>query len=377
VLDFKTLEPNIDPNNRITFLLDWELTMKCNLDCSYCESGIYGGHDNSTQHPPLSECINTIDFMFEYADLYMDTKPNGIKYVVLNIYGGESLHHPDIVEILQRCRDVYEKKYKEKWNLTITTTTNAIISLKKLSNILPLIDEFTTSYHAENTKKQKDQFRENLLTIKNTGKRLKCVILIHNDTSLFNDSLEFEKWCIDNGIKNLPRQLDQQIFNRSRFNYKKEQVIWFDKLYKKQSYKSENQFDFIKVNDEYDLSASGRGCCGGRQFIVDQDYKKRHGFVRNSFQDWYCSVDEFFLYIKQITGEVFTNKDCKMNFSGKVGPIGNLNDSQSIINETKNNLYSQSRKVIQCKKQRCFCGMCAPKARDMQDFNQIIRKYRK
>jgi hypothetical protein len=25
---FETLEPAVDPNNRITFLLDWELTMK-------------------------------------------------------------------------------------------------------------------------------------------------------------------------------------------------------------------------------------------------------------------------------------------------------------------------------------------------------------
>ena len=96
---FLCLEPAIDPNNRITFLLDWELTMKCNLDCSYCGTGIYGGHDNSTRHPSLDKCLETLDFMFEYADLYMRTKPPGLRYVVLNVYGGESLHHPDIVKI--------------------------------------------------------------------------------------------------------------------------------------------------------------------------------------------------------------------------------------------------------------------------------------
>ena len=97
---FNALEPAIDPNNRISFLLDWELTLKCNLDCDYCSTGLYGGHDNSTQHPPLAKCLAALDFMFEYADRYMATKPRGIRYVILNVYGGESLHHPDIVDIL-------------------------------------------------------------------------------------------------------------------------------------------------------------------------------------------------------------------------------------------------------------------------------------
>jgi MoaA/NifB/PqqE/SkfB family radical SAM enzyme len=106
---FEVLEPAIDPSNRISFLLDWELTLKCNLDCSYCSSGLYGGHDNSIQHPPKDKCIQALEFMFEYVDLYMQHKPKGLRYVVLNVYGGESLHHPDIVTILQAVRQCYEK----------------------------------------------------------------------------------------------------------------------------------------------------------------------------------------------------------------------------------------------------------------------------
>ena len=122
---FEVLEPAIDPNNRISFLLDWELTMKCNLDCSYCPSELYGGHDNTTNHPPLAECLAALDFMFKYVDLYMTTKPNGIRYVILNIYGGESLHHPDIVKILSQVRKTHQP-YRDRWHLTVTTTTNAI-----------------------------------------------------------------------------------------------------------------------------------------------------------------------------------------------------------------------------------------------------------
>jgi len=377
MINFTTLEPAIDPNNRITFLLDWELTLKCNLDCSYCgTTGPSAGHDNSTKHPPLDECLKTIDFMFEYVNLYMNRKPNGIKYVILNVYGGESLHHPDVVEILKKCREVYNNSFKDKWHLVVTTTTNAIISKKKLSQIIPLIDEFTVSYHTENTEKQKQQFRENLLLIKKNEKRLKCVILVHSDPDLFNDSLEFEKWCYANEIRVLPRQLDHGP-QKTQFNYKKEQVIWFNKLYKKRSYNADVELDPEKIDEKYDLSAEGRSCCGGRQLILDEDYKKRSAFVHNNFFGWYCSVDEFFLYIKQVNGEIFTNKDCKMNFSGEVGSIGNLNDTESLINFTKLNLNSESRKTIQCKKSRCLCGLCAPKSENKETFDRIIRKYRK
>ena len=122
----KSLEPAIDPNNKINFLLDWELTLKCNLDCSYCPTGIDGGHDNSTQHPALIDCLQTIDFMFKYADIYMSLRPPGLRHVILNVYGGESLHHPDIVPILEQVHQRHAP-YADQWSLTVTTTTNACL----------------------------------------------------------------------------------------------------------------------------------------------------------------------------------------------------------------------------------------------------------
>jgi pyruvate-formate lyase-activating enzyme len=201
--EFHALEPAIDPNNRISFLLDWELTMKCNLDCSYCLSDLYGGHDNSRPHPPKQDCLRTIDFMFEYVDLYMSTKPRGIRYVMLNVYGGESLNHPDIVEILAEVRRRYQP-YADRWHLTVTTTTNAIVSDKKLQQIIPLIDEFTVSYHTENTPKQKAQFKRNLLMIAEAGRRQKCVVLMHREPDLFADAQQMIEWLNENRIRVCP-----------------------------------------------------------------------------------------------------------------------------------------------------------------------------
>jgi len=375
MLDFDTLEPAIDPENRISFLLDWELTMKCNLDCSYCPSGLYSGHDNSTAHPSLKDCLSTVDFMYQYVDLYMSTKPRGIRYVILNLYGGESLHHPHIVEILEKCAKVYQEIYKDSWHLTITTTTNAIVSEKKLSQILPYIDEFTCSYHTENTEKNKKLFRNNLLGIKQSGKRLKVVVLMHPETHLWAEAQNLTQWCDQNDIKHLNRQLDHGP-EKTQFNYTESQVKWFDSFYQKKSYKSELSVEIKQVNEDYDLSDSGRACCGGRQVCKDRNQKNRHFFVENKFPDWYCSVNEFFVYIKQVTGEVFVNKDCKMNFSGQVGPIGYLYDTETLLNETQKMLLNNSRPVIQCKKSRCLCGLCAPKAKKLEVYKSIMEKYR-
>ena len=204
--------------------------MKCNLDCSYCISGIYGGHDNSQRHPALQDCLKTIDFMFRYVDIYMARRPRGIKYVVLNVYGGEALHHPDIVAILTEVRQRYEP-HRDRWHLTVTTTTNAIVSAHKLDNIIPLIDEFTVSYHSENTPDQKQQFCGNLLKIKNANKRQKCIVLMHSESEKFADAQHMIDWLSANGIKYLPRPLDHE--PEGEFNYNQKQVIWFESLYKK------------------------------------------------------------------------------------------------------------------------------------------------
>ena len=373
MIDFDSLEPAIDPNNRISFLLDWELTMKCNLDCSYCFSDLYGGHDNSTQHPPKDECVQALEFMFKYVDQYMQYKPAGLKYVVLNVYGGESLHHPDIVEILAQIQPKYQQ-YADRWHLTVTTTTNAIISNKKLEKIIPHIDEFTVSYHCETTDKQKQQFKENLLTIQQSGRRLKCIVMMHDNTEHFQDSVDFLTWLEDNSIKSLPKQIDnRKLATRS---YDQQKITWFNELYQSKTYGIADNIDPV-LNESKDLSQVGRACCGGRQSCLDQNYKNRQYYVLdNRFPDWYCSVNQFFLFVKQVTGEVYVNKDCKMRFDGTVGPIGKLLDSDVIINELKVQLIN-GQPVIQCKKSTCLCGLCAPKAKNLDTYKSIMKKYQK
>jgi hypothetical protein len=314
--------------------------------------------------------------MYRYADLYMDKKINGIKYVILNVYGGESLHHPDIVEILTQVKSKYHQLYKDRWHLTVTTTTNAIVSEKKLQQIIPLIDEFTCSFHSEATEKQKQQFKDNVLQIRNSGCRVKCIILMHGEEKLFNESLAMIEWCKKNNVKYLSRQLDHGP-KKTQFNYNTQQVTWFKNLYDSKSKKQTQNLFVNPVENQFDLAATGRACCGGRQLCQDSDYKNQTFFVNNVFTDWFCSVNEFFLYIKQVNGEIYTNKDCKMNFQNQVAPIGTLDQSDKLLSFTKENLAENTMPVIQCKKHRCLCGLCAPKSADLNNFNSIMKKYHK
>ena len=358
----------------MSFLLDWELTLKCNLDCGYCRTGIHGGHDNSLPHPEVSDCVDTVDFMFDYVDLYMQHRSKGLKHVVLNVYGGEALHHPEITTILQEIHTKYqEKKYRQRWQLTVATTTNAILSSKKLTAVLPFIDEFTASYHVANTPKQKQQFKENLLQLIHAGKRLKCVVLMHEDVDNFRDCQDMIAWLTQNKIPVLPRQLDAGTNDEIQRIYRKDQVIWFDKFYQSKSY-GQTPNSYLPNADE-SLHKLGRACCGGRQLCQDQQFKSRHAFVANQFPDWFCSVNHFFLYIKQVNGEIYVNKDCKMDFNGSVGPIGNLKNRSEILDTLKQQIENRSMPVIQCKKHRCLCGLCAPKAKDRKIFDQIMQKF--
>lgn len=370
--DFQCIEPAVDPANRLTFLLDWELTMKCNLDCSYCATGTYGGHDNSTRHPQLDACLDTIDFMYQYVDLYLRRKPKNQRNAILNVYGGESLYHPDILSILEAVR---RKHSSYDWLLTVTTTTNAVVPRPRLEKISKLIDEFTVSYHTEASIKQKSQVRDNLLMLRDTGSRLKCVILMHNRSDLFEDAQKMIEWCQQNNIRYLPRQLDHPPEDR-RFDYNQAQIQWFDQLYQQRSHRVQPLIRSEYNGQGFDLAAAGRSCCGGRSLCSDQNYRQRSAFVTNTFPDWYCSVNEFFLFIKQTNGEIFVNKDCKMSFDGNVGPIGNLERAQELLLWTRDNLDDQTLPVIQCKKSRCECGLCAPKAQYRSTFDTIMRKYR-
>jgi hypothetical protein len=367
----------LDPKNIPSFLLDWEVTKLCNLDCSYCTTGIeYGGHDNSTKHPPLEECIKSIDFMFAYVDLYMKYKKLSQRKVILNVYGGESLYHPNIVEILNEVHKKYQA-YKDNWFLTVTCTTNAIIGAQQWKKITPLIDNFTLSYHSEVNQKQKEIFKKNALNLKNINKPHKVIVMMNNKKELWQDSITMVEFCKQNNINFVAKPLDngaeEWSYSPEQFNILK--TFWINQVSAKQQDSYKEIICDVGTTNNNSIN-QGRACCGGRQLSMNSDLKNKVTFVpKQNFKSWYCSVNWFFLFVQQLTGNVYVNKDCRMNFNGDVGAIGNIQNADLLLETLDNQLTNKTLPVIECAKKLCICGFCAPKAKLKEDFQSIIGRY--
>lgn len=196
---------------------------------------------------------------------------------------------------------------------------------------------------------------------------------MHQQSELFEDSKKMMSWLESNNIRMLPRQLDNDTGTSGQRIYKQDQVKWFDGFYKTKTFGATDTI--LDAEKDQHLTNVGRACCGGRQVCGNQDYQQRHFFVANKFKDWYCSVNHFFLYVKQVTGEIFVNKDCKMNFDGTVGPIGNLHESEKLLQDLNLHIKNHTVPIIQCQKRNCLCGLCAPKAKSLDTYKSIMEKY--
>ena len=347
----------LDPTNTPSFLLDWEITKRCNLDCSYCGPT---EHDNSTEHPPLADCLRTIDFIYKYVDLYMQHIRPTQRKVVLNVYGGESLFHPDIVEVLEQIREKY-KAYKDHWYLTVSCTTNGVIGANQFQKIIPLVDYFSMSYHAESLPKQQQLYFDNLLALKKANKPVKAIIMMHNQ--LWSDSNRAIDFCKEHDINYLPKVVDTP--KGKEFKYQDHQVEYMKVFWMTKA----------PVTSDKNILEQGRSCCGGRKLSINGDLRSKVTYVsKQGFRDWSCSVNWYFLFVEQFTKRVYTNKDCKTSTTGRVEPLGTLDNYQDILDNLTEQ-FATGMPVIKCVKDICICGYCAPKAESRDQLLDLLSRH--
>jgi len=356
---------SVEPHATSSFQITWEATLKCNLDCSYCSPN---DHNNKIPHPSLEDCLKTVDFLLEYVDVYMQHKNPKDRIAGFNIFGGESLFHPNIVEILSYMKQQH-KKYEHRWHMGVQTVTNAVVKEKIWNQVVPLIDYFTVSYHSEATQEQQDVVRKNLLMLKENNKSFICSILMH--AGRWDNCQNMIAWCKENDIPYLPRQLDHSWHN-FKFWYNKEQTEWWDDIRgidrKVPLHK--------KIISIVNLDSQGRSCCGGKELSTNGDTSCSQTYVPgNNFRGWSCSVNYFFAYVKQVTKEVFLNKDCQMNFNQQIAPIGTVDNGAEIIAKLRDDFKNNTMPVVVCNKSKCWCGLCAPKAHNRETFDSMMKKY--
>lgn len=360
-----------------SYTIDWTVTYLCNLDCSYC-----GSHDNTSKHPPKEECKKSIDFAFQYADIVLTAKRKFEHAVTFNILGGEPLLHPDFPELLEYIHQVHQTKYKDRWPLTVCTMTNGIVGKNTLTRCLPYIDYLTVSYHTESNEKQKQMCIDSIYAIKEAGHQLNVRLMSHSDPEKFNECVQLAKRFDQDGITyaykpigvSVGTQIDWSVPNKQRHLYEKDQATHIVKFWNSRNKTKVSVDDFVTIDDRYVVASKGYPCCGEKPLCVNLDRKTTVNRVPTSnFKDWYCSVNWQFLHIQQHTGKVFINGSCKVNYDSEIGPIGNLSNTQQMIDNVQNMIDNNAVNVIKCPKTICGCGLCAPKAESKEDFEKIMK----
>ncbi|MGY8866681.1 MAG: hypothetical protein ACKVJK_13795, partial [Methylophagaceae bacterium] len=83
----------------------------------------------------------------------------------------------------------------------------------------------------------------------------------------------------------------------------------------------------------------------------------------------HCSVNRYFMHIDQHLKLVYHHQTCQALHGGKRGPLGSLTEPNKILEYAKTAVSSGP---IICPNDRCGCGMCVPKAKELNDYNSII-----
>jgi len=361
-MSIETIEPAYHPKQKMSFLVDWIVTLKCNYDCAYCPIGPTG-HDNSTQHPSVERSLLMLDQMYEYVDVVMSYKKDASKEVIMQMLGGEVIYHPNVIELMRHSSERYQK-YKDRWRLKRRLTTNGTASEKIWESVCEHIEGITMSYHSTGPEKLKKLFRNNLEYLHSLKKDHDVAVLMYPHPDNWRDCIEFLQWARAKGIVARPKMLDGPLG-----------------VYKKEHLEDLAEFiDPIEMEDwdtGRNADTQARGCCGGRKMCFNRKLREHQTLVPRGiegFKGWHCSANQFFLHGNNLTGKYFTNKDCRVRVDGTIGPIADTTTMPEYIETMRE---QGTPPTLVCAQTRCWCGTCAPKSMDRENLEAILKIYNK
>jgi MoaA/NifB/PqqE/SkfB family radical SAM enzyme len=300
--------------------------------------------------------LKTFEFVKQYTNIYQQPNAN------IAFTGGEPTVNPRFWDLVDYI--------KQNSNYTLGLTTNGTYAEKHTDTIIKNFVAATISWHAEIDKKLRDRAITNAIALQKLGFDVRVNVMMHTD--LWNQSLQAYGQLVSVGVKTNPVIIGDGVFGdtdwftdiagtprRTSHPYTLEQQAWYFKI---------KGLDADTIDKIKSGNTLPRSCCGNRDLMgkcngcwTDIDA------VNTNFKGWYCSVNKYFMHIEQHTGNVYHHQTCQATFNGR-GPIGNLSNIDDIINYANKN----KNKVIICPNQRCGCGMCAPKAKLFNEYQQFV-----
>lgn len=355
-------------NDRVEpMMVTWDTGRRCNLDCTYCEST---RHNNYSSFHSLNEYIKTFEFIVDWSNLYnsfRDPKPD---FTNINFTGGEPTLNPNFWNLLEHI-------YCHDSNFNLSLTTNGAWNPKFNKKIKKYMFGVTVSYHTEANSHLKDIIIKNILDLNQSSIWLQVNLMLHHEN--WEECKRVYELLTSKGVKVNPRPIgdgneeqtgwffdSEGVLRKTAHEYTEEQKEWYFYTVEGKNFKTE----CVKGDD------LGRSCCGGRciKGKVD-DHWKDVKLVDTHFKGWACSVDWYFLHVEQHTGEVFHHQTCQAKHGNKRGPIGNIGNSDKLLNDLYKRLHNYSDPII-CPNTRCGCGMCVPKAKSLDVFRKLEEEFK-
>jgi MoaA/NifB/PqqE/SkfB family radical SAM enzyme len=293
-----------------------------------------------------------VDFIFKYTKIIIQQRKS--KNVYISFTGGEPTVHPKFIELSRYVRNRYTEEYADKFNLCLDLTTNGAMSSKVADAVIENFDHVTVSYHAEAYDQLKSQVKDRIVQFNNSKIQMKVNLMLHSE--YFEECKSLIEFFNKNNVTFIPRVIGESADSAFAQKYTQEQIDWFKQYWGNTS------------------ANIGRPCCGGRKFkTIDNGVEQEVKFINyRNFKGWHCSVNWFFLHVEQQTGLVYHHQTCQAKLDGTRGHIGILSNTEKIIEELADRIINKTMSTVICPNTLCGCGLCVPKSKHKETYNNII-----
>lgn len=380
------------------FTIIWDMGRRCNYDCTYCPPH---RHNNYSPHQSAPELFKTFDFVYDYMTIVRNHTKN-IDQWKLNLTGGEPMANSNTIDLIEYIRN------KDKL-MHVSVTTNGAYGHKIAQRMADNLDAITISYHTEAPEKTKALVQENLFFVHQYTKEkrgkgsISVNVMMHKKREYWDECLDLMRRLDEQGIPYVPRPIGEHnnewsIKKGYTHVYEPDQLEWIQNYWKKKrqsvpeefpankedanattislddfkkSLRAKNTIGMVATTEKPTTQTArslGRMCCGSRpmQVLVANEWEDIKFIPNTEFEDWYCLIDRYWLHIDQEMGRVYHHQTCQANFGKQRGPIGYLNDTQSMLFNLESRLKNPYPELIVCPNKVCNCGLCIPKSSDEQ-----------
>ena len=220
---FDTL--NLFDNKDGPLVVTWDTGRRCNYDCTYCPSH---RHDNFSPHASLQELQGVGKFLFDYSELICKYKTKS--QLNVSFTGGEPTVNPKFIEFGQWLRELYNKEYKDKFELQLGLTTNGAFGEKMARSLLEVYDNCTISYHVEAHKNLKKQVIRNMYFLKENKYPMKINVMFH--AQYFDECIDLCRQLSEDDIAFVPRMIGDESGDTNAHIYTEPQLQWMKDYWK-------------------------------------------------------------------------------------------------------------------------------------------------